>query len=79
MSDDTYTCNECEERWEHCNCQESQVKADVEELKEVLEESVKLQSHYAKLLNAYDGGRRIEFKNANEWIERLKEVKYDNN
>jgi len=39
-----------------------------------LEESVKLQSHYAGLLNQYDGGRRLQFKNAGEWIERLKVV-----
>ncbi len=37
-----------------------------------LEESVKLQSHYAKLLNMHDGGRRLEFKDANEWRQRLK-------
>jgi hypothetical protein len=49
-----------------------------------LEESVKLQSHYAKLLNMHDGGKRLEFKNALEMqeacmqaqaaLERLAEV-----
>jgi hypothetical protein len=38
-----------------------------------LEESVKLQSHYAALLNQYDGGERIAFANAAAWIERLRE------
>lgn len=38
-----------------------------------LEESVKLQSHYAELLNMYDGGKRIGFVSAAVWIERLKE------
>jgi len=48
---------------------------EVEELKEALVESVKLQSHYAQLLNMYDGGQRIVFKNAREWLERLSEMK----
>lgn len=39
--------------------------------KAALEESVALQSHYAMLLNMYDGGKRIEFSNAQEWIDRL--------
>jgi hypothetical protein len=40
-----------------------------------LNESLKLQSHYAKLLNAYDGGERMTFKNIEEWSERLVELK----
>ena len=35
-----------------------------------LEESVKLQSHYAALLNQYDGGNRRGFANAEAWCER---------
>lgn len=38
-----------------------------------LEESLKLQSHYASLLNMYDGGKRIEFKSVDEFMNRLKE------
>jgi hypothetical protein len=37
-----------------------------------LEESVKLQSHYAKLLNMHDGGRRMQFAGSKEWIDRLR-------
>ena len=37
-----------------------------------LEESVRLQAHYAALLNQYDGGKRIVFASANEWIARLR-------
>ncbi len=48
---------------------------DIEFLKEALEESVKLQSHYAKLLNMYDAGERIEFKDADEWLERLEDIR----
>jgi hypothetical protein len=43
-------------------------------LRDALEESVKLQSHYAVLLNAYDGGLRLAFESADDWIARLKEV-----
>jgi hypothetical protein len=36
-----------------------------------LEESVKLQSHYAQLLNVWDGGERMQFPDASAWIVRL--------
>jgi len=39
-----------------------------------LEESVRLQSHYAKLINGYDGGERHSFGSAEEWIARLRET-----
>ena len=42
------------------------------ELMLVLIESVKLQSHYAALLNMHDGGERMQFSCPAEWIERLK-------
>ena len=45
--------------------------AEAERLREALEASVKLQSHYANLLNMHDGGERIGFKNADAWLERL--------
>jgi len=44
------------------------------ELEIGLSESLKLQSHYAELLNMYDGGERRGFKNCQEWIDRLKEI-----
>lgn len=43
-----------------------------DELWYALEESVKLQSHYAELLNIYDNGQRIKFANATEWLIRLR-------
>jgi hypothetical protein len=43
-------------------------------LMDALEHSVTLQSHYAKLLNQYDGGKRMIFKDANAWISRLTEM-----
>lgn len=49
--------------------------ASKEDLLIALEESVKLQSHYAGLLNNYDGGKRIEFKTPEAWIARLRTTK----
>lgn len=34
---------------------------------------IELQSHYAKLLNGYDGGDRLQFASAQEWVDRLHE------
>ena len=42
------------------------------QLRKCLEESVGLQSHYAELLNMHDGGERMIFKSADEWIKRLR-------
>jgi len=44
----------------------------IDELMNALEKSVKLQGFYATLLNLYDGGKRIEFVDAAEWMQRLK-------
>ena len=44
-------------------------------LRGALEESVKLQRHYALLLNDYDGGKRIPFESAEAWMERLRALK----
>ena len=41
------------------------------DLREALEQSVKLQSHYARLLNEYDNGERIIFNTTQEWLDRL--------
>lgn len=45
--------------------------AEFRRLRVALAESVKLQSHYAGLLNMYDGGQRMEFASADAWIARL--------
>jgi hypothetical protein len=49
------------------------LKKECDDLKICLEESLKLQSHYAELLNMFDGGERKTF-NKETWIERLKEL-----
>ncbi len=43
-------------------------------LRTALEQSVRLQSHYAFLLNLHDGGERLQFENADAWLRRLAEV-----
>jgi len=45
-----------------------------EELRIALSESLKLQKHYAKLLNQYDGGERMIFGSISEWIDRLRVI-----
>jgi hypothetical protein len=46
-------------------------EAESERLRAALEQSVKLQSHYAGLLNDWDGGHRLRFASADAWLERL--------
>jgi hypothetical protein len=50
-------------------------RRDLESVLDALDESVKLQSHYANLLNMYDGGERMQFKTADEWMKRLEECR----
>jgi len=50
-------------------------KDKLKQLVEALSESVKLQSHYAGLLNMHDEGGRMMFANSDEWLKRLKHLK----
>lgn len=52
-----------------------EVRAGAAVLREALEESVKYQSHYADLLNMYDGGERMQFADAQAWLDRLAALK----
>jgi hypothetical protein len=72
------------ERWEETACDfavESErngrrataAEARIAELEGALRESVHLQSHYAGLLNAWDGGQRRTFT-LETWIVRLDEI-----
>ena len=47
---------------------------EYDEVYHALEELVKLQSHYADLLNIYDNGLRMIFIDAEHWLERLREL-----
>lgn len=44
------------------------------DLETALAESVKLQSHYAVLLNQHDGGERMQFDSGAAWMNRLRET-----
>jgi hypothetical protein len=46
----------------------------MDELFIALKESLKLQKHYALLLNQYDGGNRIVFSSVEDWVARLRKV-----
>ncbi len=46
-------------------------RGDDQGLVDALEQSVKLQSHYAELLNIHDGGQRLTFASAEAWLDRL--------
>ena len=47
-------------------------EAALRDAREALEKSVSLQSHYAILLNHFDGGKRMIFGTAQKWLDRLK-------
>jgi len=49
-------------------------REELRDLWAALEESVKLQSHYAGLLNMHDGGERKQFADAQAWMDRLVDV-----
>ena len=51
------------------------LEARVAKLEAALEQSVELQSHYAELLNMYDGGQRLTFANVEAWLDRLDVLK----
>lgn len=51
-----------------------QLRRQNEHVVSALEKSVTLQSHYASLLNMHDGGERMTFASAEEWLARLAAV-----
>ena len=40
-------------------------------LRQALDRSLQFQSHYATLLNQYDGGKRLQFTTVDEWLSGL--------
>jgi hypothetical protein len=48
--------------------------ATLTETRTALAESVKLQAHYAALLNMHDGGRRLIFPTVESWLARLRQT-----
>jgi hypothetical protein len=59
------------DRLEELFDEEDRLNAEIERLRYALEESVKLQSHYAMLLNMWDQGERLQFDSAQAWLDRL--------
>lgn len=53
----------------------AEARQERDELRSALEESVKLQAHYAVLLNMHDGGSRMPFDTVEAWMDRLREIK----
>ena len=45
-----------------------------DELRIALGESLRLQAHYAHLLNMYDAGKRMQFPTIDLWLARLRET-----
>ena len=66
------TINALKEEIAGLNKHRKQQDAEIDRLKELLEESFKLQVHYAELLNMHDGGERIVFDSIEQFEERLK-------
>ena len=60
-----------ERYWEQRWCYE---QPRIAALEAALSKSVELQSHYAKLLNMHDGGERLTFNDAEEWMDRLRNL-----
>lgn len=59
----------------HLSSQIASLSADLEAARGALEQSVKFQSHYAAILNDWDGGKRMVFANADAWMDRLRALK----
>ena len=53
---------------------EERLESRVATLEIALREALRLQSHYAQLLNDWDGGKRRTFYSPDEWLDRLREV-----
>jgi hypothetical protein len=77
------SCNLCGQKSMNCDCtplerdlsdQVERLEGQLQTLQNALEKSVKLQSHYAELLNMYHGGERLQFADAAAWIQRLDDL-----
>src|SRR5580692_8269755 len=57
----------CADAFDRVVGQRDRAEKERDRLRHALEQSVRLQSHYAGLLNQYDGGQRLQFATADEW------------
>jgi hypothetical protein len=77
------SCELCGQKSMNCDCtplerdlseKVDRLESQLQTLQDALEKSVKLQSHYAELLNMHDGGERLQFADADAWIKRLNDL-----
>jgi hypothetical protein len=66
--------DELNARWSEAHAALICLEAAMSDNATALRECVRLQRHYAQLLNAWDGGERRTFYSSEEWIARLREV-----
>jgi len=64
-------CGKANREWGELRQRVIALEIERDAIKNALEQLISLSTHYAKLLNMYDGGKRIGFKNADEWMERV--------
>ncbi len=64
-----------QQQWQHVMDWAEEWQEKVDTLTRALTASLFLQSHYAKLLNDYDGGLRLTFDSPQAWIDRLEETR----
>jgi hypothetical protein len=62
---------------ERLEARNAELEAEIVRLRTGLDKSVKLQSHYAALLNDYDRGKRLQFADADAWLQRLAALEAD--
>lgn len=48
-----------------------QLRGELARLRHGLDESLKLQNHYAVLLDMHDGGKRKRYASIDDWLARL--------
>jgi hypothetical protein len=54
--------------------EEQMLKHNYRQVSIAFSESIKLQAHYAELLNMHDGGHRTIFRSPAEFVDRLVET-----
>jgi len=54
--------------------EEFRLQHNYNQIIKALTESLKLQAHYAELLNMHDGGKRKIFNDVDSWLSRLVET-----
>ena len=56
-----------------------ELRTEAHRVMAALRESLKLQCHYAKLLNMHDGGERMTFQTPAQWMDRIDDCRNEVN